>query len=179
MTDDNIQKRISKLMAHVIKGEGHERENAERALRALCNKHEIIYDDLFRRENKRRFEVKVPDATERIIFRQMCSKYGEIEDFWQYRRDRRIMIFETFPHVYLELMGMWPIFQKAYRKEKRKMMLALPKAFVAKHNLYGRPPDDYKVPEWTEEEIEAFRLARRMAGDMDDVTIRKQLNKPQ
>lgn len=178
MENEKIKATIDKLIAHVLRNDGNERENAERVLRNLCKKHDINYDDLFLKAGKKEeYVVKVNDKGERRIFMQVLYAYGEVEDISHYRyaKIKNEVIFEATRHKYLEAMGVFEILQRAYRKEKKEISKTLAEAFIHKYRLYSKSKPDDEKREWTDEEMEAYKKALRMAGAIDDVQITKQL----
>jgi hypothetical protein len=174
--EDQIQAKVQKLVALVIRGVGGEKDNAERFLRSLCKKHEIEYDDLFReKEKKIRYYARVADHRERKVFKQVLARYAGIKEIWGSRKDHTAIGYETTPTLYLEVMGIWEVLKRQYRIERKKMNEGLVNGFIQKHELFRKKEEDEESRRPTEAEIRAYWAGVRAAGGMDDVELRKQL----
>ena len=179
--EDKIESKVQKLVALVIRGSGGERENAERFLRELCKKHEIEYDDLFNISQEAvMYWTRVSDDKERKVFRQVLARYGGIRETWRNKRDEIATGYKTTPTMQLEIMGIWAVLRRQYRVERKRINNAMVQGFIQKHGLYRKKEDededgDSRKP--TEKELREYWDGVKMASDMGDVEIRKQLKK--
>lgn len=174
---DLPQQKIDGLIA-LMKGgiyEG-ERNAAERALKRICEKYEINFDDLLYKADEEPEEYSLPykNEEEGQVLAHCLRRYAKTKDIWKERwRRRRRLYFKCLPSKHIEACIAWDVLKVAYREEREIFQ----RAFINKHNLFG---DDVKTaPEpKTKEEMERLMRMVEMMRGMRSVSIHRQLSAP-
>jgi len=168
---DRIIDKLKKLLALAERGEQGEAENARRLLEAELRKHGLTFDDI-REENKRTRMFKYNSNEERTLLIQVLVNYlGSKSDAFNkstYNKYKK--------QVYIDISNMYDFFKAQFRKERKRLLQDMIKAFVQKHRIFDSTPQECQEDD---REIDWEELQRifALSSTMEDVTFRKQLTK--
>ena len=156
-----------------------EAENARRLLEAELQKHGLTFDDI-REENKRTRMFKYNSNEERTLLIQVLVNYlGSKSDAFSkstYNKYKKQVYIDLTDMEYIDISNMYDFFKAQFRKERKRLLQDMIKAFVQKHRIFDSTPqecqDDDREIDW-EEMQRIFALS----STMEDVAFRKQLTK--
>lgn len=176
---DRIIDKLKKLLALAERGEQGEAENARRLLEAELRKHGLTFDDI-REENKRTRMFKYNSNEERTLLIQVLVNYlGSKSDAFNkstYNKYKKQVYIDLTDMEYIDISNMYDFFKAQFRKERKRLLQDMIKAFVQKHRIFDstpqeRPDDDREI-DWDE-----LKRILALSSTMEDVTFRKQLTK--
>lgn len=169
----DLDPKLGKIIALAKSGIGGEKETAIRMVKALCEKQGLDYDHVMSDEEPVvRYTIPFKSKKEFDIQIGIASKILDHADGFHWNRYRKEMYVETTPAKYLELMYAIEIYLAAYRKERRKIMRDLPRAFSMKHELWADSAESSDRP-MTAKEYEAMMRRAALAEGMENVNLRK------
>ena len=176
---DRIIDKLKKLLALAERGEQGEAENARRRLEAELRKHGLTFDDI-REENKRTRMFKYNSNDERTLLIQVLVNYlGSKSDAFNkstYNKYKKQVYIDLTDMEYIDISNMYDFFKAQFRKERKRLLQDMIKAFVQKHRIFdstsqGCQEDDREI-DWEE-----LKRIFALSSTMEDVTFRKQLTK--
>lgn len=156
MDQDRIRARLQKLLALAKRGEGGEKENAQRFLETLLKKHGLTLDDLDdEAAPKIEAEFKYRDALERKLLFQVISMVLDSANV-RYRQvvgGRAIRIDITRAQA-AEVSTFYEAYKPAMRKTMERAFLA----FVQTNRIFGTASneDADDRPRMSKEELDAL-----------------------
>lgn len=176
---------IGALVLKAKEGNSGESENAKRALKRLCEKHGLDYDDIMSgsiavKEHMIEYRRGQEDLLAQVIIRYGTS--AKHPDVLVNRRARKLFFTGT-DQQYIEVLNAYEILSRLYSKERKKMQDIFLHSFVKKHRLYrtyerSRELIGEEKEKTVEEQIEDMRkgmLIEQMAGTMEDAEINPRL----
>jgi len=151
MNTDKARERMLKLLALARRGEGGERDNAQRFLDHMLQKHGLTLDDLEDQEQPSSWQkFSYGTSMDRRLLEQVLFKVLKVDSF-KFRQGR--MSFEVCvtkaQHIEVEL------YYQAYRAELQSVLEHTYVAFVQRNEIFSDLGcDDDKPSRFTEEDLE-------------------------
>ena len=176
MEYEKIIDKIKKLQALAERGEKGEALAAKRALDELCEKNGIKLEDLFE-EKKELVEFKLPyndPQAKKILFQCYCKVTNLAEICYFKYRKTNIISFKLTKSQEIDLRGMFEFYFKQFKKERKKQLEILTKAFISKHNIYS---DSAEVSheELTPQKLQEIYAILRAKDQLEDVSYHKMI----
>jgi hypothetical protein len=173
-----------KLLALSLKGEGGEKENAQRMLDAFLEKHNLELKDIEPQTRSRRIVKKVDNGIRQMMINLVGSIVGKDFNIVKCRgkgyyaiemNDQEWEIFTERFEVYRKALKRELVIK---RKEQRRELKLLEQAFISKHDLYSKDSDDTDNQEstLTPEELEEIMQIIRLRDGLKDINFYKKLN---
>ena len=176
---DRIIDKLKKLLALAERGEQGEAENARRLLEAELRKHGLTFDDI-REENKRTRMFKYNSNEERTLLIQILVNYlGSKSDAFNkstYNKYKKQVYIDLTDMEYIDISNMYDFFKAQFRKERKRLLQDMIKAFVQKHRIFDSTPQECQEDD-REIDWEELKRIFALSSTMEDVTFRKQLTK--
>ena len=171
------EERLGHVVALAKHGVGGERENATRAVKRMCEKYGLDFEEVMSDDEKLDdYEFKYTDN--KLLVHAIIIAHGMVKRVPVYvHRYRKTLMVSTTKTKYIECLNALEVLIPAYRKEKRKVNKALWYGFLGKHNLWCPFPSEEDEPErkMTEEEVKARLAGQGLQDHMEDVEVRKRL----
>lgn len=177
--NDTQYKRLGKIVALAKRGVGGEKEMALKMVRSICKRYDLDFDEVMT-------DVRLADycliLKTRNHFRlgiQIIAHYGIYDEDHLHigeSRDKKHLYFNTTQEKYVETVNAYEVLCRLYEKERKRIEEAFIIGFYQKHNLFlpfKLNKKDQQKP--TEKEIENYRRGAKLAEDMEDAKIYKQL----
>lgn len=183
---------IGALLLKAKENNGAESDNAMKALKRLCKKHDIdIEAVLSGDEELEEFHVRYKKGQHDLMVQVIC-RYGFVsiktQELWG-NSQIRSLTFKTTKQKYVEVLNAYEVLSPLLRKELKKMKRAFFFGFLDKHNLYYQPKKDeiaeakLRIGKESEEELQrkmdeqkSREMGAGMSRHMEDATITKRLN---
>lgn len=165
-----------KLHALANGGVSGEKQNAERALNALMQKHGITMEQL--EENIldwREFKRPIAHA---VLFHQVAMAVvgNRGRSYRESAHNKRSLVYmETTVSEQIEIQTKFDFYLNAYKAEQE----ALLNAFVMRHNLYNKDSEGKTADELSMEELQKIAKAANLARGMEHHEYLKALNPPE
>lgn len=174
---DKIIDKLKKLLALAERGEAGEARNARRILETELRKHGLTLEDLSSEVRKERiFPYK--DTDERAIFIQVlvnvCGSKSEAFKSAGYNTKRKRLYVDLTDLEYVEILEKFEFFRRQYNKEKKRLLNDLAVAFLSKHRLYDKDPNEEK--DSNPLSPEDIRRILKLGETLDDVHFYKALS---
>lgn len=173
---DKIKDRLLKLKTLADKGYMGEALAARRALDSMLNKYGLSIDDLYDTKAKWRW-IKVGSNKELRTILHQCHFQIIDSPNSTYKEYKGEIGFELTPSQYADLMSLFDFHKSQFKKERAKIISNLTKAYIQKHEIWGRSEyDDDDLPKernplsWDE-----IKSILALSESMDDVSYHKQL----
>lgn len=176
---DRIIDKLKKLLALAERGEQGEADNARRLLEAALLRHGLTLEDICA-DNKKTRMFKYNSTEERTLLIQVLVNYlgSKSEAFSDstYNKYLKEVYINLTDMEYIDISNMYDFFKSQYKKERKRLLHDMIRAFVQKHALFDstpqeRPDDDREI-DWDE-----VKRILALSSAMEDVTFRKQLTK--
>ena len=169
----DLDPKLGKIIALAKHGIGGEKGTAIRMVKAICIKQGLEFEHVMSDEEPV-VKYTIPFRSRREFHIQIgiASKILDNADGFHWNRYRKEMYVETTPAKYIELMYAIEIYLAAYRKERRKIMRDLPRAFSMKHELWADSAESSSKA-MTDKEYEAMMRRAALAEGMENVNLRK------
>ncbi len=176
---NRIIDKLKKLLALAERGERGEADNARWLLEAELRRHGLTLEDICA-ENRKTRMFKYNSNEERTLMIHVLVNYlGSQSDalcdstYNKYKKEVYIALSDM---EYIDISNMYDFFKSQFRKERKRLLQDMIKAFVQKHRLFDstpqeRPDDDREI-DWEE-----LKRIFALSSTMEDVTFRKQLTK--
>lgn len=164
-----VRRRLFKLLELARRGEGGEKDNAQRMLEALFKRHGLTMEDLERPERKR-YRFKCRDPIELKLLLQIAYRVLDRTDYTVWRQgSSAARLLDLTPMEFAEIQFLWDLYRRQWSKE-RDMLLS---AFIQRHKLFGSPTDINTA----KNEMDERELARqrRMMQSLEQVYEHKPL----
>lgn len=163
--------KLGKIVALAKRGIGGEKSAAIRMVKKLCSKYGIDFDTVMRVEqSKNEYVYYYKRDSEETVAAHVLFKFLNVNSIG-HNKMRKVFIYECTPEMNIEILNAMPIYMKAYRKERKRIMDETAHAFIIKHQLFSNVDDDKKESKPFDLD-RALRL-RSMSNGMDDVQIHK------
>jgi len=161
---DMLFEKLKQIKALAESGVDGEREAAERKLRMLCAKHGVRLEDLAE-ESKAFYKFKFDGELERHLFVQCLVCVCQTNEI-RHRKGPRWIACELTAEQAVRLGECWDHYRKEWRREKAATLLALLKAMINQHDLFGPQPKDESdvMPRMSEEERRRVHAMMRGLG---------------
>ncbi|AZS78569.1 hypothetical protein ELS24_09020 [Achromobacter spanius] len=171
MNNDKARQRMLKLLALARRGEGGERDNAQRFLASLLEKHGMSLADL---EDEglptewMKFPLKtVQDRRLLVQVASMVLKSNEVQSR-QYRRETALWLLVTKPQ-YLEI----ELHYRAFKKDLKKALELAFIAFINRNDIFSGERAEEGAPcKYSTEDLAAVAA---MAAGMPRTSVRREL----
>lgn len=175
MSNKNYLELAKKLQALAGGGVHGEKENAQKALDALMQKHGITKEEL--EENKTDWhEFKVGKQYQKLFFQVAMATIGNRgATYRQHRHNQNVIFLEVSIAEQIEIQGKYEFYWHAFKTEQETLL----RAFIMRHNLYNIDDDGKTADELTMEELAAAAKAANLARGMEKHEYHKALNAPE
>lgn len=177
MEYEKIIDKIKKLQTLAERGEKGEALAAKRALDELCEKNGIKLEDLFE-EKKELVDFKLPyndPQAKKILFQCYCKVTNLSEINYFKHRKTNVVTFELTKSQEIDLRGMFEFYFKQFKKEKKKQLEILTKAFISKHNIYSDDNEGLSHEEMTPQKLQEIYAILRTKDQLEDVSYHKMI----
>lgn len=179
MEYDRIIDKIKKLKELVDRGVDGEVLAAKRAIEQLCEKYDINIEELFEEEKKLyTFKIKYNNKFEQQLLFQCYSKVTNRKKISYYRSKSKpnIIEFELTHIEYIDLIGMFEFYRKAWDKTIKSSLKDLFDAFISKNHIsYDNDQEDDNSEPLTFEEWKRLIRIQDLMSTMEVSSYRKQL----
>lgn len=179
MEYDRIIDKIKKLKELVDRGVDGEVLAAKRAIEQLCEKYDINIEELFEEEKKLyTFKIKYNNKFDRQLLFQCYSKVTNRKKISYYRSKSKpnIIEFELTHIEYIDLIGMFEFYRKAWDKTIKSSLKDLFDAFISKNHIsYDNDQEDGNSEPLTFEEWKRLIRIQDLMSTMEVSSYRKQL----
>lgn len=151
--------KLRKIEALARTGTGGERENAQRMLVELCQKHDVTLEQIIQSE-KKWYDFPVRDAIDEMLLTQVVLHICMTPQIENGRyRGRKVRCFKLTPGQSVDIKSCYEHYRKAWRRQLNDLMIA----FIHSNKIYGPRSDQDR--DQTPEEIEhAERIMSLMQG---------------
>jgi hypothetical protein len=163
-----IHDKMRKLLALAERGEGGEKDNAQRMLEKMMEKYGISLDDLGVETTSIHY-WNYDSMHERTILFQTFGKVCNTSEITYYKGDRKCG-FELTPSQYIEMDLHYSILRKDLKKHIERAV----RAFIHANELFSNHPSE-KQKEYTQEELEEIEAMLRMARSIAPSQVNRQL----
>lgn len=167
--DNKIIELAKKLHALAERGEGGEKANAEKVLRAFMAKHGITIETIIgEKRTWREFKAKGKDK-QQFLIQTVASVIGD----FSYKQDRETFYIELTDAEFIEIDAKYEFYWKAYKEELDLFY----QAFVQKNRLWKKPSGERtqeNKPLTAEEKARLLRMFQMMEG-IEQKSIIKQI----
>ncbi len=174
---EKYEKVIPALVLKIKEG-GNEGANAEKALRKLCTKYKLEYDDVVNGGEKKEDRFYKITSFSKPIVVQIILRYGNCKDIYN-SRSKKYLIAEVSLSDHIEVENAISILIPLYRKELKKARELVIEAFCYKHDLYWKGPKPEQIGEESlTDKLEQLKRATQVmsvAEGMEDAVITKRL----
>jgi predicted RNase H-like nuclease len=161
----DLAKKLNELAK---RGEGGEKENAERMLRRLMKEHNLNEKDL---EDEQVFNycqrIKLDSYS---LFFQISGTVNKTIKPRRQSNKHNTCYFKCTKVEYLELLARFEFYERLFKEETEVLFLA----FLSKHDLYVKVTKE-EMNDLTDEEKERRKRAAFMAEGLKDASYLKQL----
>ena len=172
MEYEKIIDKLKKLQALAERGEKGEALAAKRVLDELCEKNGIKLEDLFE-EKKELIPYNDPQA-KKILFQCYCKVTNLTEiSYYKYRKTN-IVSFELTKSQEIDLRGMFEFYFEQFKKERKKQLEILTKAFISKHDIYSDSAEA-SHEELTPQKLQETYAILRAKDQLEDVSYHKMI----
>lgn len=168
MIDARIKQRLIKILNLAKRGVGGEKDNAERMLNTLLEKHKLTLEELLDEDVKNMAWFRYKNKTEATILSHCCLKVieGWDRNRWSSKTQRNQYGVCVTKAQEIEIGLMFEAHRKAFRIELEKQVDRLLAAYVHSNNLFSTTPSEETesgTSEISMDELEAIiALARTM-----------------
>lgn len=144
MIDDRIKQRLIKVLNLAKRGAGGEKDNAERMLNTLLEKHKLTLEELLDEDVKNTAWFRCKNKAERTLFSQCCLKIiqGWDRNFWGSKSRKNQIGVQVTKAQEIELGLTFDAHRRAFNKEFEKHVERLVAAYVQRNHLFSNTPDD-------------------------------------
>lgn len=159
--------RLRKIYELSVRGIDGERENAQRKLAELLEKHDLTFEDLIGDErHKHVFTYK--NNHEMNLLYAIVSKVLNSADIpaWKQSGKRKNIVFSLTAAEYVEVTLLYSEYRAAFEAETKNLLTA----FIVRNNIYRTDRDDERPERTLEEKLEIKRILE-MALALNKVPI--------
>lgn len=179
------KERLGKIVALAKNGVGGERDTAIRMVKAICEKHGLVYEDVLNNIDVKEFTIAYKTKDEESVLVWCIARYGMLNrdssNIWSCRG--KFVGFKSTTEKYIEVLNAFSVLKGLYKKEKAKAEKALSLAFRNKHNLFYDPTEkeweeilkERKENPKEERDRNLDLMAEGMSLGMESAEIHKQL----
>lgn len=167
----NVHDKMRKLLALAERGEGGEKETAQRMLGSLLLKYGISLQELAE-DSKNVYYWNYNNVHERKILFQIYCKVCNTEDIEYYTDDRKCG-FELSSSQYIEM----DLHYSILKKELKTLIERTVSAFVVANKIFANEEKDTQHREYTQKELEELEELLRIANCIKPSKINKQLER--
>ena len=154
---DRIIDKLKKLLALAERGERGEADNARRLLEAELRRHGLTLEDICA-DSKRTRIFKYNSNEERTLLIQVLVNYlGSKSDAFcdsTYNKYQKEVYIALSDIEYIDISNMYDFFKAQFRKERKRLLQDMIKAFVQKHRIFDSTPqecqEDDREIDWEE-----------------------------
>lgn len=175
----DIDPKLTKIIALAREGIGGEKTAAIKAVRRICEREGLDFDDVMNASDERDYVLEIGWKTnaERDILGQVCFRFAITEQHPNVKINHkaRVFLYTTTPSKHIETVNAAAIYLRAFRKERKRMEQELIEAYVIKHRLFAAVSDDSNKsdkPPRERDPMRDLRLEAMMMG-MDNVQVQK------
>lgn len=164
-----IHEKMRKLLALAERGEGGEKDTAQRMLEKMMEKYDVTLDDLGVETTSIHY-WNYDSMHERTILFQTFGKVCNTSQITYYKGDRKCG-FELTKAQYIEMDLHYSILRKDLKKHIERAV----NAFIQANELYSNTPSDKEPRKYTQEELEDLEATLRMARSIQPSQVNRQL----
>jgi hypothetical protein len=186
---DNIDPKILKIVALAKQGIGGEKETAIALVKKICERDGLDFDAVMSDTDAPKEvtldDFKVRGRDELQIAIQVAARFATSKEHpevagWYYAFDKTIRLrYTTTAAKHIDTINAITVYLKAYRKEKKKFLASLNKAFYSHHGLFSMyhedADDEEEKPKTLEERQEAWRAAHMSMAMTESVNLTKEI----
>lgn len=178
--NDTQYKRLGKIVALAKRGVGGEREMALKMVRSICKRYDLDFDEVMTDVRLADYCLVLKTRNHFSLGIQTVARYGIYDEEHLHigqSRDKKHLYFTTTQEKYVETVNAYEVLSRLYEKERKKIEAAFKIGFYQKHDLFlpfKMKKDTKDKP--TAKEMEAYMRGAKLAEDMENATIHKQLN---
>lgn len=182
--------RLQKIVNMAKKGTENEKKNAILILKNLCEKYDLVFEELMENENLEEFKFEYKGIVPKKVAFQI---YFKIINSGTVSYNPYYIYLKTTKEKFIEFENAMNIYARAYKIERRNLAQRhkqekkiFQDAFIQRHELFGdetNMTDDEKeerkkrAEKLTKKDIEDMARASRMASEMEEeVCLHKRLN---
>lgn len=174
-----IKDKLLKLKNLAERGCQGEAIAAQRALANMLNKYGLTLDDIYDDKLdwywiKTGRSKDVKDILFQCYFQVVDKCNGKYKEVKQYSE----IGFELTSAQYADLMSLFDFHSKQFKKERRKLLKNLCRAYISKHEIWNKTdePDDEEKPKKEKPvDLDELRSILLLVNSFEDVTYHKQL----
>lgn len=171
---DPIDAKLGKIIQLAKHGVGGEKTNALRLVISMCEKYGLHIDDVMNAdEPTKRFVIKYKSKRDLTLICGIASKLLDQAKGFMYNAYLKELYVDTTTAKYVELQYAVGVYLEAYKRERRKILKDIPRAFAMKHQLWAESSEPGQIKNL--KQFEEFQRRQRLAGQMEDVHINKAL----
>lgn len=156
---------------------GSEGENARKALKRLCEKHDLNFDEILNgKETLEERRLEYQKQHKRLMLQIICRYIltEDNQDVWGTTYGNGYIVKAT-QQQYIEALHAYEVLSKLYNKERKKMLEAFKYGFYDKHNLYPQFFVGKKGDKMSEKEAAARMMGSSLSRHMEDAEINPRL----
>ncbi len=140
MSNKDVMRKLSKILALAERGIGGEKTNAQSALKKMLEKHGLSLEDIINKDEedltveKYRYNLK----QEKELLFQLYARLKNTSEIKYFEGQGHHISFKLTPLEHVELKEMFRYFNRLFKEE----MSIIVTAFIHKHELYNQSPTD-------------------------------------
>ena len=148
-------------------------------MEAELRRHGLTLEDICDDSKKTRI-FKYNSKEERTLLIQVLVNYlGSKSDAFcdsTYNKYKKEVYIALSDIEYIDVSNMYDFFKAQFRKERKRLLQDMIKAFVQKHRIFDSTPQECQEDD-REIDWEELKRIFALSSTMEDVTFRKQLTK--
>ena len=169
--DDKIKERIRKLYQLVEQGVGGEKQNAQKILDKLLDKHGITLSEIVDDNHEYEFIIKFKGTFEKRLLTQIIGKVRNRNTLGYFNKCK--LHFNATKMEYAEILTLFSVYKNALSREFEDLFVA----FIYQQNILPTKKDDAQTekddtPKTYEERCRLRKIASMMST-MDKVNVYK------
>lgn len=166
-----LHDKLQKILALAERGEGGEKDTAQRMLEKLMIKYDITFAELGV-NTKETYYWNYDSKHEKQILLQLVARVTNDLQLSYYTGDRKCG-FDLTKSDYIEI----DLHYSILRKDLKQLIDRLVNAFVQRNRLFANSPPMEKKREYTEKELDELEKMMAMASNINPSEVNQQLEK--
>ena len=171
--------RLGKLVEMAKRGTPNEKETAERFIKKICDKHDLIFEEVMSKTELQEFELNYKKNKFKSLAYHIYARFGAVD------KDNckcgaftgiKEICYKTTLSKHIEMLNAFDVLSKVYEEEEKLINESFALAFFNKHRLWfytEKSDEERKQP--TAEEIKKAMIANDMENNLQSVEILKRL----
>lgn len=171
------EQRLGKIVALAKAGIGGEKENAIKLVKSICDKYDLIYDDVMNQTELVECELAYKKDSLQTLGAQVIRRYGsnEADESVYFNKHDKILYYKTTMAKHIEVLNAFTTLSRVYLQEKKLIEEQILTAFINKHDLFNPHPRKSETPPRAKMTKQEEKAMLSLMTIMQDVEIRKQL----